>query len=380
MKCPTCFAWLPTSPTKRLCVGSCDPGPLDPASLVLGYDVTSKPVFDAPAGAGPTACPICSVPSSQEACGYCLAPIPADWRDSTVTCVVMAGARATGKSITLATAKEQLNLLIDRHYHSYLRGIGNTDEVFARYYTRPLYEQRSLLDPTASIDARDTVTREPLIFQFHERSPEGVRRSRILVLRDVAGEDLEALGARDRGLSFFSRADAVISLLDPLRVPQINAMLADLVPGDTRVGGDGIPVLKHVLRLMANGSATGRTSIPLAVVLSKVDTLQMLRLVDDLKWSSIMNRPGSPLQRDPSLRSADYDEVDGELLHEEVRGLLELLNSTNLTAILEEGAEKFRFFAGSALGASPDGPMVAAGGIAPFRVVDPFKWVLQVTA
>jgi hypothetical protein len=373
-----------------VCTGSCESKVHPQATSVRGHEVRSKPTFPAPApvataepGAVPllqAPCPTCSAISTQEVCGYCLGEIPPNWRASKVTCIAMAGARATGKSLMLAAAKEQLELLVERHYKSAFRGLGDTEAFFERNYTNPLFQQRKLLQATASAADEDTVVRAPLIFHFKERGADGVSRTRILVLRDVAGEDLEALGGMDNHLSFFSRADAVIALIDPLTVRQVRDMLADLVAGDTRIGGDGIAVLQHVLGLMTNHAPGARTRIPLAVVLSKFDTLQRLRDVQDNRWSPIMNRPGAPIQRDPSLASAAYDQVDGDLLHAEVEGLLELLNAATLTAMLSETADRFQYFAASALGASPEGEMINAGGIASYRVIDPFKWALQVTA
>lgn len=387
MKCPACFAYLPSQPAKVVCVGSCTPSTDQQATLVRGYEVKTKTVFDVPpadtspgARLTPPKCPTCSTPSSMEVCGYCRYQIPPNWRASKVTCVAMAGARATGKSLMLAVAKEQLELLVERHHRSALRGVGDTERFFGLHYTAPLYEQRRLLQATVGMALTESVTREPLIFQFNERLPDGSSRSRVLVLRDVAGEDLEALGEMDRHLSFFSRADAVIALLDPLSVAQIRAMLADLIPAATRLGGDGVPVLQHVLGLMTNHAPGARTQIPFAVVLSKVDVLQRLREVKGTKWSSIMNRPGSPLQRDPSLMTADFIQADGDLLHEELVGLLEMLHASTLTAMLKDHADRFRYFAVSALGESPDGDMIHAGGIAPFRVLDPLKWAMQVNA
>jgi hypothetical protein len=383
MKCPTCFAWLPRTPSKMVCTGSCSAAANEQATLVRGYEVRTKTVFDiAPAtlpDSGYINCPACATPTRQEVCAYCSANVPANWRSAHVTCVAMAGARATGKSLMLAVAKEQLELLVERHHRSVLKGIGDTDRFFENNYTKPLFEQRRILQATVGMADLETLTREPLMFSFQERLADGSKRSRILVLRDVAGEDLEAMGGMDKSLSFFSRADAVIALVDPLRVKQINAMLADLIPRDTRVGGDGVAVLQHVLSLMTQHVPGARTSIPIAVVLSKVDTLQRLREVEDVRWSSIMNRPGSPLQRDPSLMSPEFNSEDGDLLHEEVRGLLELLQASGLTVMLEETADQFRYFAASALGASPEGELIHAGGIAPFRVLDAFKWALQVS-
>jgi hypothetical protein len=384
MKCPTCFAHLQHEPRKLLCVGSCDPEVSPVATSVRGYEVRVKTVFDAPPPSDPgrpvtASCPKCGTPTSQEACEYCFGAIPAHWRLSKVTCVAMAGARATGKSLMLAVSKEQLALLFDRHHHSTFHGIGNTDEFFFRNYTQTLYEKRELMEPTASATSEVTTVREPMMFQFTERRPDGSNRLRILVLRDVAGEDLEARGGRDNSLGFYSRADAVVALIDPLTVPQIRALLADLVPGDTLIGGDGLAVLRHVIDLMGDGIPGARTPIPLAVVLSKVDTLQQLTEVKNTLWAKIMDRPGSPLQRDPSLASPGFDATDGDLLHAEVAGLLEELGARSLTAMLRDRVDTYHYFATSALGVSPEGKDVPPGGISPFRAVDPFKWILDVT-
>lgn len=384
MKCPSCFVRLPMTPAKVMCTGTCSAAVNDAATRVRGYEVRTKPIFDVPLtppGVPPAAgaaCPRCSTASSTEVCSHCSFTIPSNWRASKVTCVVMAGARATGKSLLLAVAKEQMELWVERHHRSAFRGVGDTERYFETNYTKPLYEQRQLLSATASMSARDSPGREPLIFTFTERDAAGNPRPRVLVLRDVAGEDLEVMGGMDQQLAFFQGADAVIALLDPLTVSTIQAMLADLVPATRRLGGDGVAVLQHVLGLMTGHAPGGRTSIPFAVVVSKFDVLQKLREVSGTKWSRVMSRPGAPLQRDPSLKTAHFDKVDGDLLHEEIAGLLEMLGASTLTSMLSDTAQQFRYFGVSALGESPEGDLIHAGGIAPFRVLDPFKWALEV--
>lgn len=382
-KCPTCFEWLPPVPSKFVCTGPCAPGRSELATAARGFDVHIRPVMDAhvPRTGGPAAaaCPQCRTQTVQEVCPRCLGEIAPNWRAAKVTCIAMAGARATGKSLMLGVAKGQLELLVERHHRSALRAVGDTEALFYERYTRPLYEQRQILQPTPTLLDSESTSRDCLVFGFAETIADGSKRNRFLVLRDVAGEDLEAAGDGP-SLSFFSRADAVVALVDPLKVPSIRHMLADLVPSDARLGGDSSTVLARVLSLMTNGVVGAKTQIPLAVVLSKFDTLQQLREVSGTEWARIMNRPGSPLQRDPSMRAATFDARDGDLLHYEVRALLGKLNSDSLTAMIEESAQRFRYFAVSALGAHPKGDSLYAGGIAPFRVLDPFKWAMQVSA
>jgi Double-GTPase 2 len=384
VKCPACFRPLPATPKTMRCVGPCAPK-VDPgASAARGYEVYAGPVMrveSAPApGQAPVAvCDGCQVPSSSEACPHCSFPVPNDWRSSRVTCIALAGARATGKSLLIAVSTQQLGLLVERFWGSEVRGAGDTQRRFDQAYLTPLLEERRLMDPTRALHAADSITREPLIFQFN-RPVDGRTVRQFLVLRDVAGEDLEHDTGNDSALDFFSRADAVLVLIDPLKVRQIRDMLADIVPEPALIGGESVDVLRYVLGLMTSRVPGARTKIPIAVVLSKVDVLQKLSQVTGTKWAAIMDRPGSPLQRDPSLMTPHYDDEDGRLLHAEVDGLLEMLGALAIRAMLRETADTYRFFAASALGESPDGDMVHSGGIAPFRALDPIKWALHVQA
>lgn len=363
------------------CVGPCAPKPNAKASAERGYEVKARPVLQVESSPKPgqppeAVCGECHVKSASEVCPTCNYPIPDGWRSSHITCVALAGARATGKSLLVAVSKQQLDLLVERHWGSVVRGVGDTQRRFEEQYVKPLFEQRRLMQPTRSATAIDADNREPLIFQFNQPVAGHPPLRRVLVLRDVAGEDLEK--GNDAALGFFARADAVFVLIDPLKVKQIRDMLADIVPEPDRLGEDGVDVLRHVLGLMTNHEAGARCKVPVAVVLSKVDVLQKLRQVTGTKWAMIMNRPGSPLQRDRSLVTAEYDDEDGSLLHEEVDGLLDLLGARTIRAILEESVDTYRFFAASALGESPDGDLIHAGGIAPFRALDPIKWALHV--
>lgn len=374
-KCPTCFHALPQRPAKLQCVGDCAPSVSATASRARGYEAATRPDFDA----GLSACPRCKTPSDVEACPVCLGPVPANWRRYAVTCVVMAGARATGKSLLLGVMKEQFEQYVEQFHHCALMPLGRTADIVWDRYTRPLYKERNILPPTASMRDVETTAREPLVFTFSEQTGAGVR-TRALVLRDVAGEDLEARGARDDMLGFFARADGVIALLDPMKVEEIRLVLQGILPHGNSVGGDGVAVIEHVVRLMSGGAAGDRTQIPLALTLSKADTLQSLSRVQGNKWRQIMGRPGSPLRRDPSMRTAHFDPADGDLLHHEVAALLDEFGASRVPGFLNTHAPNSRFFAVSALGASPNGETLHAGGIAPFRVLDPLKWILAATA
>jgi hypothetical protein len=84
---------------------------------------------------------------------------------------------------------------------------------------------------------------------------------------------------------------------------------------------------------------------------------------------------GAAILRD-AAPLAPADDIEGELVHEEVRSLLKWFGEDIFLARAALGPGEHRFFAVSALGASPRGANLNSGGIAPFRCLDPVRWAL----
>ncbi len=323
-------------------------------------------------------CPNCFLQLSGagivEKCPRCDAIIPVGWQRGGTTCVVMAGARYTGKSIFIGVMIKQLE------QYGGLKGMDVapadswTRRVFEEHYQKPLYVQRGIMQATPSVTTDDAYQRNPLVFTLTTR----MGLTHHLVIRDVAGEDLEELDAtRAASMSFFREADVVFFLFDPLQIPHIRTKLRDYVPAQNW----GMPpksVLDAVLDL------TGQDGPRIGVVLSKFDAVQILRTVEGGgEWASIMRNPGAAFFRDrgPAARP---DPDDGLLLHEEIRSLLLKLDAGAFVAAVERRAGGgrpggHRFFAVSALGEAPDGQDLSVRGIAPFRCLDPLRWALAPT-
>lgn len=381
-RCPGCFQHLPDDGYLWICrSGRCPTQPDDVAGRYAGKNVENGPLIYRlrPANAGknwapevPTCCPECKQ-VVQEACVRCHHGLLPGWRDAHATCVAMNGSRATGKSLYIAVLVKQLDQLMAKLNSTVEFADARTRENYTEIYEKPLFESRGLMPPTPSAITDSSYQREPLIFSLGILN--GMRR--FLVIRDVAGEDMERPPADTTPLHFLAHADAVFFMFDPMAVPEIRAKLQDLVPTQSQLGGDPHAVLGNLMHII--GGATPR----LAVILSKFDAMQELRKVEDIDWQSIMSNSGAAFLRDPSLESAQYREDDGELLHEEVRSLLHKLHAGRLVLSLENPHSgkpiHYRFFAVSALGEAPRGESVHPRGIAPFRSLDPAKWVLSLT-
>jgi hypothetical protein len=336
-----------------------DCGPLYTWARPAGYDGPPPPVTEASrALQGPAV----------EVCPVCHFTLPDGWRDGHAVCIAMAGARATGKSLYLGVLIRQLELLCERRGLAMEPVTRSTAVAYATNYETPLYVQRGLVPPTPTVHTQASHQREPLVYSVG--AWHGVRR--FLVLRDVAGEDMESGDLYTPAFRFFANADAVFFMFDPLRVRGIRDQLHDLLPAQVYGGGDPRLVLNNLLH--AIGGAQPR----LAVIVSKFDALRALRDVEASEWSLIMSNMGAAYLRDTS-DSDQYDDTDGQLLHEEVRSLLTRLNGGAIVAAVENPSTgrqlHHRYFAVSALGHPPNGNQVHSRGIAPFRCADPVRWV-----
>jgi hypothetical protein len=302
-----------------------------------------------------------------EICPTCHYELPQGWRDGHAICIAISGARATGKSIYIGVLIKQLELLCEQLGVSMAPVTRATQMAYTTNYETPLFVQRGLIQATPTVRTQTSLQREPLMYSVGMW--QGVQR--FVVLRDVAGEDLETGDLQIPAFRFFANADAVLFMFDPLRVKSIRDQLQDLLPAQN-TGGDPRAVLNNVLMAIGQGQPK------LAVILSKFDALRALQDVDGSQWSLIMSNAGAAYSRDTSGQK-NYDEPGGRLLHEEVRSLLSRLNAGSLVAAVENPSSGMRlahrFFVVSALGHPPNGQQVPSRGIAPFRCNDPVRWV-----
>jgi len=368
-KCPRCFsplhldvfAWVEKEPRQVVA---------DPvASAYAGREVRMGPVTVANRSEWSGEWPPSPEHPYDAACPHCHFVLPSHWYFGNATCITMAGARATGKTVYIAVLVKQLQRFAARLDREVFGANEETVRRFRDEYETPLFEDRGILQPTPRASLHGSYQHDPLIFNLGEWG--GTRQ--YLVIRDVAGEDLEAADVGGVAWDFFSRADAVLFLFDPLRVGEVANQLRDLVPASTTVGGDPRHVLHTVTNLIGDGSPK------LAVILSKFDALQALSAVQASSWGQVMGQPGAAYNRDPGLLERGYDEEEGLRLHEEVRSLLTRLDAgPALTTMVNQVTGRqyeHRFFAVSALGAPPEGEKLSDRGISPFRVTDPVRWV-----
>ena len=128
---------------------------------------------------------------------------------------------------------------------------------------------------------------------------------------------------------------------------------------------DASQALEKITDLLQSGGRRLKIRKPLSVAFSKMDLFW-----DDLKPQSALLRP------EPQV--AGFDASDGADVHVEVARLLQdWEGGQKIERFLRSNYTRYQFFGFSALGDRPtEDNRVSAAGIQPYRVVDPFLWLL----
>lgn len=391
-KCPHCFTPVREDVAFYVCAGSCES--IDDTRFTErhGVPVKSKPITvakKAPEGKRWEAplsqpCRTCRG-ATHRACVTCHYPFPEGWMDGEAICLAVAGAVSTGKSVYIAVmVRELAEMVVEMGYSlSPVETVLTSGrEHYKTKYEEQLLKARNMLSGTQKVDGAqaDAFDQHPLILNLGipVRNKKG---SVYLVIRDVAGEDLEAAGDTPY-LRFYRNASMVLFMFDPTQINEVQAELKGLVDetNNNNLGAPAKEVIDKVLRLSSGGN------VMLGVAFSKFDTLQEIGVKNmATPRGRKLSSAGATFNREPEVLGVNaprtkYDDIDGGLLSAEVRSMLMDLGARELVNQLERppsGARiDHRFFALSALGASPENRQVNPQGIAPFRVLDPIKWVL----
>ncbi|MFJ9078904.1 hypothetical protein ACIRO3_27245 [Streptomyces sp. NPDC102278] len=349
------------------------------------------PVFEAPrdlvsrlagGGAGSRAfrgrrgsradCPHCGVSSSVRVCLRCHSDFPGDYCDQDTRIIALLGPKASGKSTYVSVLVNELRGRVGRAYGASLTPMGGETQRRDRDMAEDLYDRLRLPQATRPVALGFN---DPLLYRLSLPRPRRMRadgsRHTALVFFDAAGEDLADAEAMNRYTSYLAAADGIIVLVDPLQ----SRAVRDRLPMDA---GTALPALHTPpqqiaadlaaqLRAHGRGSTGGRVTTPVAVAVTKTDSL--LPLLD----------PRSPLLRNGEHAGGAVDEDDRLAVHEEVRDLLEGWDSGALTRQLDRDFARFSLFGLSALGSPPPAHAPAdapRSGPQPWRVEDPLLWLL----
>jgi len=325
------------------------------------------PVFAARGRSNSAVCPNCHSPSRTQVCPGCHSRLPATFRTVQGRLIALVGPSQAGKTMFMTVMVHELRHRVGEQLNSSTGGADDrSEERFARDYEAPLYSQRELLPPTTTAGQ---VYVAPLVFRF-TMPPSRLRQQPqqlLLSFADSAGEDLATPGKTDQMIRYLSAADGVIVLVDPLQLPAVRHLMHRGATLPVPQYGDAEPVgaVAKITKLFLEGDRrSGLIDKPVAVVMTKLDMLWDLLPAD------------SPL-RSPEPQGGLRDGSDSTAVDAQVQQLLDGWGAGELNRLIRYNYSQTSFFGVSALGAAPTPDnRISHVGVQPYRVMDPFLWLL----
>jgi hypothetical protein len=369
--CPYCYHAFAERDIPFRCSGRADggrtpcPPERDENQERMGQPAMLQPVFAADGRRDVAECPTCHIPTREQVCPACHSLLPAMFRAVQGRFIALVGPSQAGKTAFMTVLIHEMKHEVGELLNSATMGADAwTQERFVTYYEWPMYEQFKLnLTPPR----RDRIA--PLVFRFtmNRRRFRPHSYELLLSFADSAGEDLVSADKIELMARYLATADAVIVLIDPLQFSAVREQLRPETPMPMRARGKAEPVavFDRITRLLQVSASQERIDKPVAIVLSKLDVL----------WQQL--EPGHQLRR-PKPMTPVFDNKDSLAMQETVRGLLERWGASAIDQAARKYYKQYRYFAVSALGVTPTADnQIPADGIQPYRVSEPFMWLLS---
>jgi hypothetical protein len=391
--CPYCYEQFAERDIMFRCTGRtsrrggrCSPEIDEVLRERTGFAGALPPAFAADGRMSSAECPRCGDVSTTKICPVCHSQLPVQFGKVRSRLIALVGARESGKTVFLTVLIHELMHRVGEQFDAAISGADDsTLHRFAREYEQPLYRDSRLLATTTTAGARNRV---PIVFRFSTTgsgpfSPNGrlgrlARGGRfgtgnpqhtLLSFFDTAGEDLTSRQSVEHNVRYLAAADGIVLVLDPLQMRGARGLAAPgtRLPTPGTAEDEPAAVLENItdLVLAKGGNRPGeRIGKPLAITFSKMDAL-----LGSLKETS-------PLLRPPG-RAPYFDDRHSLAVHTEIQRLLGRWEGSRIDQIAQLHYRCYRFFGVSALGETPTRDnRVSPRGIRPYRVADPFLWIL----
>lgn len=306
--------------------------------------------------------------TSKKVCPFCHNDLPHGFGEIEMSTIALIGAKEAGKSNYIAVLIHELGGdNVGGKFNAALQALDDrTTDRYRRDFERHLYKQKQIIPATVS--ARVQIN-YPLIYKFSLEQSNGLLFKRqnhsSMVFFDTAGEDLNNIDVMSTETKYLANSDGIIFLLDPLQM----AAVRDLTAGSVKLPNENTEpqeIIGRAVQLIreANGlSQTAKIKTPVAIAFSKIDEIR--NLFD----------PSSPIHQ-ASNHDGYFDVTDSESLSENIKAHLKKWIGGSLDNFMRFNFENYSYFGLSALGASPEANGGLPFGVAPFRVEDPFLWLL----
>lgn len=324
--------------------------------------------------------------SDQRVCPNCHNNLPIGYGMRDTVLISVLGDARSGKSVFLTMLINELENNMD--FASKLTFIGDKQvrTNFFETYQKPLLKEHKLINSTK----RKKIPPYAFNYWYQYKDEDGNFQENAvdIIFYDIAGEDLrDTDGIRKNGFNI-KDSSGLIFLIDPTNFRRLadlfmfsDAALIDAIPDENSNQAIFDTLYNYFL-----GNRLEKSQIPLALAISKADLFKHVNL-DFFK-----NRPENRVQfmLDDEIHRGALNMPSIKGMNEEVRELLSYLNEDGILGNAMGCFKNINCFAISSLGKKPKVEQISNPStnetveqgiveppLKPFRVKDPFYWILM---
>lgn len=310
-------------------------------------------------------------------CPKCQKPLPESTLKGKDMIISVVGSRDTGKSHYIAVI---INELITRIAPAFGGSFESFDDAtiieYEKTFRKPLYENAKKVS-FKETDASDAY--KPLIYSL-KLPVKGFLREKVrlytMVFFDSVGEDMQSEENMKTAERYIRESSGIIFLIDPLKIPSVNARLDKSVVERASSADWYHPdnILVRVSKLLREKDQklrdTDKIKVPVSVVFTKFDVMEPNKGIV----------PEGLTIREPSPHCGEgaFNLLDGHNVNEEVKSLLRDWGAESFLTQLKMNYKSYSCFAVSSLGLhnnpAPDGSIDRPH---PHRIEDPLLWLLM---
>jgi len=323
-------------------------------------------------------CDNCGFISSKRICPTCHSELPFTIGDFKNYHFGIIGAKEAGKSNYIAVLIDQIKRTIGGSFNTSLQAVN--DETTKRYrsdFYNYVFRDKKAVPATHTAITNQSV-RIPMVYtlSFIGKSIFGQRKIKNVVtigFFDTAGEDLDSEDTIKTENKYIFNSEGLILLMDPLQLPEVRGddkvvNNVNNLPNQNTEVEDIITRAANLIRLANSMKQDDLIKIPVAIVFSKVDALKSI--IDPSSPVNPSNPSNKAIQHDGFFNIDDFEAVQTE-----IEGYLINWRGDHIVQQLKSNFKTYAFFGISALGSNPDQNQKIPG-FRPFRVDDPFLWLL----
>ena len=316
---------------------------------------------------------------NQRLCPHCHNTVVPNAGKYDMLMISMIGDTNSGKSVYLTVLEEVLKK--DPHFQGNLSFMG-TDEEKALYMSslKKLFKEKKTLSATQ----RTKIPPMPFLYTY-EMPGASERIYKLIVFCDIAGEDCRQDRTMKQNGFHLAASDGFLFLIDVTQFPGVAYSIEEGGDADVMHQTD---IFEAINRFLIANSLDNKTNIPAAVVLSKCDVLQQVGRVSGMpEYCEVLNDArGNDIQGN-ELHPGYINQEELNRLNQVIPAMSSDLGESDLSRNVRDNFSTYGYFVSSALGKSPKAVQVEENGVVsienqvkgqiqPYRVAEPFYWLL----